>query len=307
MTRRWALALALLPAGAGLLVAAMMQAGTSAPSLFFLSVRTGTAVVAAAAGIAVSGIVLAWAGLRHWRDESNQAAIAAERSAQVEARRRFIHRLDHELKNPLTAIRAGLANVTGIDGTGPDPSLTNIGRQVDRLTRLVNDLRKLTDLETRDIERAAIDVSVLIEEAVDLARSLPGCRDRTIATRIPRVPWQPGPVGGDADLLVLALYNLLDNALKFSPAEAMIEVRASEDRAAVLVEIADTGPGISDGDLPHVTEELFRCQATQGIEGSGLGLALVDRIIRLHGGELVIRSREAQGTVVAVRLPLARA
>jgi two-component system OmpR family sensor kinase len=306
MTRRWLPAFALVPAGAGLLVAAATQARVIGPSLLFLSIRAGMGTVAAAVGIAVSGIALVWMALKHRRSQATQAAVSAERCAQLEARRRFIHRLDHELKNPLTAIRAGLANIERSDQLGPGPSLTNIGGQVERLTRLVNDLRKLTDLEMRGIERTMVELPALIEEAVELARSIPGSAGRQITVGIPHVPWAPGPVQGDADLLVLALYNLLDNALKFSPAGTTVEVRATEDGTAALVEIANTGRGIPAEELPHLTEELFRGRETQGIEGSGLGLALVDRIIRLHGGGLAIRSREGQGTVVTIRLPLAR-
>jgi two-component system OmpR family sensor kinase len=112
-------------------------------------------------------------------------------------------------------------------------------------------------------------------------------------------------VRGDRDLLLLALYNALDNALKFSPAEAAIEVRAREDGESAIVEVADTGGGIAADDLAHVTEELYRGGNAQGIEGSGLGLALIERIVALHRGELAVRSRAGEGTVLALRLPIA--
>ena len=99
------------------------------------------------------------------------------------------------------------------------------------------------------------------------------------------------------------MYNLLDNALKFSPPDAAVEVRAREDGTGTTIEVADTGPGIAEEDLPHVREELFRGQGAQGVEGSGLGLALVERVAALHGGELLIRSRAGQGTVAALHLP----
>lgn len=304
---RWLPGLVLLPAAAGLVVAAVMKAGALSPQVFFFSLRTGSGTAAAIAGIVVSCVLLAVMGLNHRRKVSMRQMLATERRSQAEVRRRFIHRLDHELKNPLTAIHAGLANMDSMERTEPDHSLINVRRQVDRLTALVHDLRKLTDLETRDIEQTVIELPLLIEDAVDLARSVPSRPSREIAVIIQRVPWQPGPVYGDPDLLLLALYNLLDNALKFSPPETVVEVRAIDGGSAALVEIANTGPGIPAEDLPHVTEELFRGRDSQGIEGSGLGLALVDRIVRLHGGELAIRSREGQGTVVTVRLPLARA
>ncbi|MBO9361169.1 MAG: sensor histidine kinase [Thermoflexus sp.] len=99
--------------------------------------------------------------------------------------------------------------------------------------------------------------------------------------------------------------NLLDNALKFTRAGDRVEVRVMEDGEWAVVEVADTGPGIPAEELPHIFEELYRGSNARGIPGSGLGLALVQRIVALHGGEVTVRSREGQGTVVRVRLPLA--
>ena len=98
----------------------------------------------------------------------------------------------------------------------------------------------------------------------------------------------------------------MDNAFKFSRPEDTIEIRAYEDGSAVVVEVADTGPGISEDELPHLGEELYRGSAARGIEGSGLGLALVQAIIARHQGTVAIRSRLGQGTVVTLRLPVAR-
>jgi len=109
---------------------------------------------------------------------------------------------------------------------------------------------------------------------------------------------------GDWDLALLAVYNLLTNALKFSHPGDTVEVRALEDGAAVLVEVADTGPGIPEEELPHVWEELYRGQGARGIRGSGLGLALVRAIVERHGGRVTLRSRSGHGTVVAMRLPV---
>jgi len=83
------------------------------------------------------------------------------------------------------------------------------------------------------------------------------------------------------------------------------EVRAFEDRRWVVVEVADTGPGIPEGDLPHVFEELYRGENARGVEGSGLGLALVRAVAQHHGGSVAVRSREGEGTAFTLRLPLA--
>jgi two-component system OmpR family sensor kinase len=111
-------------------------------------------------------------------------------------------------------------------------------------------------------------------------------------------------VFGDWDLLFLAVYNLLDNALKFTRPGDTVEVRAFEDGSSVVIEIADTGPGIVQEEVPRVWEELYRGQGAQGVPGSGLGLALVRAIVERHGGHTTLRSRVGQGTVVAIRLPV---
>jgi two-component system OmpR family sensor kinase len=108
----------------------------------------------------------------------------------------------------------------------------------------------------------------------------------------------------DRDLLYLAVYNLLDNALKFTRPGDTVEVRAFEDGASVVIEVADTGPGIPEDELPHVWEELYRGQGARAAPGSGLGLALVRAIVELHGGQINLRSRAGQGTVFTVRLPI---
>jgi two-component system OmpR family sensor kinase len=119
---------------------------------------------------------------------------------------------------------------------------------------------------------------------------------------VPQAPWPLPQVPGDNDLLLLALHNLLDNALKFSRKGDTIEVRAFEDGQSVVVEVADTGPGVPAGELPHVWEELYRGVGARGVPGSGLGLALVRAIVERHGGQVSVRSREGQGTVFGVRL-----
>lgn len=83
-----------------------------------------------------------------------------------------------------------------------------------------------------------------------------------------------------------------------------VEVRASEDGASVVVEVADAGPGIPMEELPRVWEELYRGQGARGTPGSGLGLALVRAIVEQHGGQVTLRSRVGQGTVVTMRLPV---
>jgi Osmosensitive K+ channel histidine kinase len=123
---------------------------------------------------------------------------------------------------------------------------------------------------------------------------------------IPKVPWPLPEIVGDRDLLSLAFFNLIENAMKFTGKENTVEVRAMEHDRQVRVEIADTGPGIPAEDLPRVFEELYRGTNARGHESSGLGLALVRRVIDRHQGTIAVRSRRdgARGTVFTVSLPL---
>jgi two-component system OmpR family sensor kinase len=171
---------------------------------------------------------------------------------------------------------------------------------------LLADLRKLSDLAERPVEKLPVDVPQLLEEMVDAAHSQPSYGDRKINLMITRVPWNLPAVIGDRDLLGLAVYNLIENALKFTSVEDSVEVRALEDGRAIIVEVADTGPGISPDELHSIFEELYRGTNARGVDGSGLGLALAKRIVDLHGGQIVVRSHqtEPRGTVFSLRLPI---
>jgi two-component system OmpR family sensor kinase len=137
-----------------------------------------------------------------------------------------------------------------------------------------------------------------------LAQSQPEAADRHLSLSIPQAPWPLPKVSGDSDLLFLAIHNLLDNALKFTRPGDTVELHASEDGTSLLIEVADTGPGIPADEQPHVWEELYRGEAGRGIPGSGLGLALVHAIAERHNGQVSLRSRPGQGTVFALHLPV---
>ena len=218
-------------------------------------------------------------------------------------RKRFIRRLDHELKNPLTAIRAGLANVVEApDEQARRDAASSVDAQALRLSRLAADLRKLAELETREVEQTPVNITALLEEAYAIAQDK-ASEDRRLSISIPQAPWPLPEISGDPDLLLLAIHNLLDNAIKFTHPDDRVEVRAFEDGSNIVIEVADTGPGIPEDELLYVWEELYRGSEARGIPGSGLGLALVKAIADRHRGQVNVRSRKGQGTVVTLRLP----
>lgn len=249
--------------------------------------------------ISVLIAVTEW-GTKMGRDDAAKSA--------DERRRSFIRRLDHEVKNPLTGLRAALANLS--EAASPqerEHAAANARRDVTRLTSLLADLRKLSDLDEKPLEHLPVYVPNILEEIVEAAASLPIYQNRIINLLIPNVPPLP-LVTGDRDLLGLALYNLVDNALKYSETGKEVEVRAREDGRNILIEIADGGSGIPAEDLPHLCEELYRGANARGIDGSGLGLALTARIVDLHGGSLNVTSRQGDrhGTVFSIHLPVTK-
>jgi two-component system, OmpR family, sensor kinase len=241
--------------------------------------------------------------------EAAQAALRDAKARAAQDRWQFLLRLDHELKNPLTAIRAALANIehagaTAADGTFAGEALASVSSQANRITQLLSDLRKLADLETREIEMEAVDLPDLLHEVEEAVGAIPEARERAIRMNVPLAPWPLPLIDGDRDLLFIALQNLVSNAVKFSASSDTVEVRASEDGSWLLLEVADTGAGIPDDEIEEVWQELARGRAARSLPGTGIGLALVRVVVTRHGGQVAIRSREGQGTVVTIRLPL---
>ncbi|HXF69201.1 MAG TPA: HAMP domain-containing sensor histidine kinase [Thermoflexus sp.] len=307
MERRWFfwLTLAGMSLIAALGVTAGLQQGVAPNPVFRLQVRAdlGTWILIVSTVLA-SCLVLVVAGYYGVRYLLQRSFANAQRELLL-TKLRFIRRLDHELKNHLAAIRAQLTYLSGeAERESLKQVLNDIQAQVERMARLMTDLRKLAELEEQDIERLPVDVAALLKEVVEASRVHPNYETRRVHLLLPQAPWPLPAVKGDPDLLWLAVFNVLDNALKFTRPGDLIELRAFEDGRSVVIEVADTGPGIAKEDLPHIFEELYRGANAQRCEGSGLGLALVQTIIRRHGGSVRVRSRPGEGTVFTISLPL---
>ena len=302
MRWRWFLLSSLPLLLAGVLSILLTETGMMNPILVF---RASLNVLLLLLGLTASLFLVAIFTVVQWQQNRLQRVLDEQRHKAAEDRRRFLQRLDHELKNPLTAIRAALANI----GDAPSPqarqdALGSMEAQTVRLSRLTADLRKIAELESRPLERASVDLNQLLQEVVELARDQPEANSRRLALSLPQAPWPLPTISGDWDLLFLAIYNLLENALKYTRPEDTIEIRAREDGERIVVDIADTGPGINAEDLDHVWEELYRGAAARGVPGSGLGLALVRAIAERHGGRVLLQSRAGHGTVFTLQLPL---
>ncbi len=266
-------------------------------------------IVALMMGLFITGLLLIFYNRSIRQQAQTQTLIEEAKREAEQGRRRFLRRLDHEIKNPLTGLRAALVNMQEVkDSTDRQRAVQNAGNAVERLTRLLTDLRKLSDLGERPIELWQVDVPDLLQDVVDAAHVLPDYKGRDVNLLIPKVPSPFPMIVGDRDLLVLAVYNLVENALKFTCETDSVEIRLGEDGRAILIEVADSGAGIPADDVSKIFEELYRGSNASSTEGSGLGLALVHRIIALHNGQIQVRSsqEEPRGTVFTIRLPVTK-
>lgn len=264
------------------------------------------------AGVLASGAVASaiplWILLaRRGRARTQRRIDASVASASIAAaqhertnHQRFLARLDHELKNPLTAIRA--TAVAAQDGSQREAWQT-VDAQAAKLSTLVRDLRKLAELETRPLETETVVLEDLLREAIEaLGAQNPAARARVTLT-VTRVPWAVPPLALDVDLFSLAIDNVLANAAKYST-HGPIEVRLREQDGWAVIDVADAGRGIPAAELPIVFDELGRAQNARDVSGSGIGLTLVATVMRRHGGDVSIRSVEGAGSVVTLRLPV---
>jgi two-component system OmpR family sensor kinase len=301
MMKRWLLIL--LPLGMGLIIAWLINQFQLSNPLFRVLISLSSLILFL--GLLISLFLLvAWLS-RQTAERRSRQKIDQLQADTAEERRQFLRRLDHELKNPLMAIRAGLANFANAPTAETRHSaLATVEAQTIRLSRLTADLRKIAELEERPLDLGAVNMELLLTEVIDLAQDRPGAGEHQIRLIVPQAPWPLPAISGDWDLIFLAMYNLLDNAVKFCQPGATIEVRGREDGRFVMIEVADTGPGIETGELPHVWEELYRGQHGRTVPGSGLGLAMVRAVVERHGGVISVESKVDQGTVVTVRLPV---
>lgn len=290
----------------GVVFSVLASRGVLTNFLFTGSLHFDLAFIILAAGV-LGGVIWTIVNLAEMSTRRRvDRALQAERNLQGQERQRFLRRLDHELKNPLTTIRLGITNLQLDPGANQETagSLERISHQAQRLQTLVENLRTLTEMNEASLDKTAVDVREMLEDARELAAGAPECHGRQVTLALQQVPWPVSTVSGDRDLLVAAFRNLVENALKFSTPDGQVEVRASEDGRSVLVEIDDNGRGIAAADQALIFDELYRGENARDLPGSGLGLALVKRIIDLHGGTITVHSRPGQGTMVRVELPV---
>ena len=244
------------------------------------------------------------------RDEVGELARAFNKMAtqlgEVDrVRRELVANVSHELRTPITALQAVLENL--VDGVEPaDPeTLRTMLRQVERLGALVTQLLDLSRLESGAVplQRCSFELRPLLEDVAGETR----LRTTDVAVAV-RVDPAGATADGDPARVHQVLANLLDNAVRHSPAGGTVELRATKDRAGVTIEVNDEGPGISDEERSKVFERFYRADSARSSKdgGAGLGLAIARWIVDLHGGDIRVETRQPHGCRMVVQLPATR-
>jgi two-component system sensor histidine kinase SenX3 len=228
----------------------------------------------------------------------------SERRRLENVRRDFVANISHELKTPVGAL--GLLAETLLAEDDRDLVRRLAERLHDeafRVGRTIDDLLELSQIEASERDRFdAIPVDLVVAEAVERVR--PAAEQQGIEIAVdelhPRLT-----VVGDRRQLVSAIYNLLENAVKYSDRGALVAVRALTDGSSVDIAVADHGIGIPQRDLERVFERFYRVDRARSREtgGTGLGLAIVRHVASNHGGEVRVTSREGEGSTFTLRLP----
>jgi signal transduction histidine kinase len=236
----------------------------------------------------------------------NQMAAKLDRLENL--RREFVANVSHELKTPITTIKG--FTETLIDGAKDDPRdlerfLGIVSRQTDRLADIIDDLLTLSRLESAPLSE------VLALEWHDLCDILKLCRE-VCQSRADKkgidLQFECDAairVYVDHSLLMQAIVNLIDNAIKYSPEKTAVRIVARIEADSVRIDVRDDGPGIMDVHIPRLFERFYRADKARSrkLGGTGLGLAIVKHIVNVHQGEVGVTSHVGEGSVFTILLP----
>jgi two-component system sensor histidine kinase MprB len=223
------------------------------------------------------------------------AALSASRHQQAQ----LVADAGHELRTPLTSLRTNievLIKMRDLPEADRQALLEDVTAQLGELTTLVGDLVELAREDEQKPEPQDVRLDVVVERALERARRRAAWLsfDAYVETALVR---------GQPALLERAVLNVLDNAAKWSPAGAHVEVALQRDGPAWRLAVRDHGPGIAPEDLPHIFDRFYRASNARALPGSGLGLAIVNQVVQSHGGWVAVYSPPDGGTLITLTLP----
>ena len=225
------------------------------------------------------------------------------------SRNQFVSNASHELKTPLSTMKILIETILYQDPIDPGMTkefLADVNKEIDRLSRIVSDLLTLVNIDSggMKLNNTDVDINELLLEQVK--RLAPLARENGI--ELDCSAKESLEVTGDSVKLQQVIYNVIDNAIKYTPRGG--EVHASLARAGkrAIIRVSDTGIGIPADDLPHIFDRFYRVDKarSRATGGTGLGLSIVKQIVQLHGGSIIATSEEGNGTTFVIEFPLAQ-
>jgi two-component system sensor histidine kinase MprB len=212
----------------------------------------------------------------------------------LRSQRQLVADASHELRTPLTSAKTNVEVLrrATLPKEEQDAILHDVSQQIDELTVLVTDIVDLARGVEPNLEVEDVRLDLLVEQAVVRARKLVPANTFTLDT-------EPCLIRGVPSRLERAITNLLDNAVKWSPVEAPIEVKVSHG----TVSVRDHGQGIDDADLPLVFDRFYRAPSARALPGSGLGLAIVRQVAESHSGRVSVEKPSDGGVILRIELP----
>ena len=286
---------------------------------FYLPLRAAQAVVGVlAVRLTRSTDALAPEQQRLLESFASQAALAIERDQLAEKAKQaqllreteklqsaLLNSISHDLRTPLATITGALTSLLGDGDLLGEESRRDLVKsaygEADRLNRLVGNLLDMTRLESGAMKLALELGDVQDAVGVALSQLSNQMANRSIVVNVPHdLPLVPM----DFVLIVQVLVNLLDNADKYSPAAAPIEIKAYTAGTKLIIDVADCGPGIPAEELDRIFEKFHRLQRRGRPPGTGLGLSISKGIVEAHGGRISVRNRPSEGAVFTIALPL---
>ncbi len=252
----------------------------------------------------------------HVRTSGELKALADSYNAMAEkienfdqSRSQFVQNASHELKTPLATMKILLENLI----YQPDmPAelraefMQDMNHEIDRLSGIITDLLTLTQMDSQDtsLKMEKVDLSALCRETLHALEPAIAKAKLNLAVTVP----DSICIAGDASKLGQVVYNLIDNAVKYTPEGGRVTISLTGENRLVTFTVSDTGIGIPEEDVKHIFDRFYRVDKarSRATGGTGLGLSIVRQMVQLHGGEIAVESAVGNGSTFTVKLPVGK-
>ena len=224
-----------------------------------------------------------------------------------QSRNQFVSNASHELKTPLATMKIMIESLIyqpDMDKNLRTEFMTDINNEIDRLSAIVSDLLTLVQMDSQNVKltRENLSIAQLIKDNAHRLTPIANQKGQKIVLQLQ----DPCDIYADKSKLNQVIYNLMENAVKYTQASGVIRVSLQRQGRNAIFKVSDNGPGIPKENLPHIFDRFYRVDKARSREkgGTGLGLSIVHQLVLLHGGAINVESEEGRGATFIVELPL---